>query len=184
MAALTEAERNDAIKRLGEVVGELVLDSQASTAIVFSSILEEHLRAAMAVKMPNINNRVGKVLFEGYGPLATFRSKIDLAYALAILTKEQFDDAHNIRKIRNKFAHTSKKVNFETPTVIEICKRLSTYDVKEKKLLNVYAAAIDALVQHLSKEFDIGVVVRALHEKAEYAPPEARSSLATKSGSD
>lgn len=70
-------------KQLRDGLGTLLLDSQASTAIVFTSALEEHLRAAMAVKMPNMNSRLEQILFEGYAPLATFKSKIDVSLALA-----------------------------------------------------------------------------------------------------
>jgi DNA-binding MltR family transcriptional regulator len=157
----------ESFKRLRDGIGTLLLDNQASTAIVFTSALEEHLRIALAAKMPNTNSRVEKILFEGYGPLATFRSKIDVAFALGIFTDKQTKDAHNIRRVRNKFAHTAKKLNFETPTVIALCKKLSTYDSKETKLMNTYVKAIDELVEHLNKEFKTSVMVRALRDKAD-----------------
>jgi DNA-binding MltR family transcriptional regulator len=171
-----QSSANDpTLTRLQEAVGSLLLDSQASTAIIFTSLLEEHLRAAMAVKMDKMNSRMEKILFEGYGPLASLRSKIDVALALGILTDNQYKNAHNIRKVRNKFAHTPKKLNFETPTIAEICKRLSTYDGKEMKLMNTFVKAIDELVEHLNKEFKTAAMVRALRQTAEN-PPESRSA--------
>ena len=97
-----------------------------------------------------------------------------MALALGIFTDKQSKDAHNIRKIRNKFAHTAKKLNFETPTVVALCRKLSTYDSSETKLMNTYVKAIDELVQHLNKEFKTSAMVRALLDKAgQGGPPTA-----------
>src|SRR5262249_7464260 len=41
------------------------------------------------------------VLFQGYGPLATFVAKIDIACALGIVTAKQRANLHVIRTIRN-----------------------------------------------------------------------------------
>jgi DNA-binding MltR family transcriptional regulator len=89
-----------------------------------------------------------------------------VAFALGIFTDEQSKDAHNIRRIRNKFAHTAKKLDFETPAVVVLCKRLSTYDSKETKLMSTYLKAIDELIEHLTKEFKTSVMVAALRNKA------------------
>jgi DNA-binding MltR family transcriptional regulator len=161
----------ESFKQLRDGIGTLLLDNQASTAIIFSSALEEHLRLAMVVKMPNMNSRVEQTLFTGYGPFSTFQGKIDVAFALGIFTDKQSKDAHNIRRIRNKFAHTATKLNFETPTVIELCKKLSTYDASETKLMNTYLKAIDVLVEHLNKEFKTSVMVRALRDKVGQGRP-------------
>jgi hypothetical protein len=52
----TQAD-NESFKRLREAVGTLLLDSQASTAIVFTSALEKHLRIPMAAKMTIMNSQ-------------------------------------------------------------------------------------------------------------------------------
>jgi len=161
----------ESFRQLRDGLGTLLLDSQASTAIIFTSALEEHLRAAMAMKMPNMNSRLEQILFEGYAPLATFKSKIDVSLALGIFTEQQAKDAHNIRKIRNRFAHTAKKLNFETPTIIALCKKLSVYDDKETKLMKTYVKAIDDLVEHLNKEFKTSAIVRALRDRAGEGKP-------------
>jgi hypothetical protein len=46
------------------------------------------------------------------GPASTFSAKILICYAFGLINKDAFDDLNKIRKIRNKFAHTSEKVDF------------------------------------------------------------------------
>jgi hypothetical protein len=48
-------------------------------------------------------------LIEGFNaPLGTFSSRIKAAYAIGLITKEQFLDLERLRKIRNEFAHSWK----------------------------------------------------------------------------
>src|SRR6185295_14834083 len=104
----------DDLRQLVEGAQGLLLDTEASTAIRYTSSLEEHLRMALCLKMPNMNRRMEAVLFEGYGPLSTFRSKIDIALALDVLTEKLHQDAQTIRKIRNKFAHSSRNLRLDS----------------------------------------------------------------------
>jgi len=133
--------------------------------------LETYIRNAVTLKMPNIHKKLEKTLFEGYGPLSTFRSKIDLAYALEIFYEEQHDDAQSIRKIRNTFAHTTKKLNFSTQLVIDNCKNLSTYDGERTDFHAVFEEAIAALVAHLEKNIQVSqtafLLARGSNAKAE-----------------
>jgi len=75
-----------------------------------------------------------------------------LAYALEIFNEEQHDDAQSIRKIRNNFAHTTKKLNFKTQLVIDNCKNLSTWDGVRVDFDKVFDEAIAALVAYLEKK--------------------------------
>ena len=88
----------------------------------------------------------------GIRPAERLRAKIDLAYALEIFNEEQHDDAQSIRKIRNNFAHTTKKLNFKTQLVIDNCKNLSTWDGVRVDFDKVFDEAIAALVAYLEKK--------------------------------
>ncbi|OOG87040.1 hypothetical protein B0E41_04845 [Hydrogenophaga sp. A37] len=51
-------------------------------------------------------------LIDGFNaPLGTFSSRIKAAYAMGLITKDQFIDLERLRKIRNEFAHSWKPVN-------------------------------------------------------------------------
>ena len=57
-------------------------------------------------------------LVEGFNaPLGTFSSRIKAAYAIGLITKEQFLDLERLRKIRNEFAHSWKPVDISKQKV-------------------------------------------------------------------
>ena len=58
----------------------------------------------------------GDDLFEGDGPLSTFRSKIDLSYRLGLIDGACSRALHLIRRIRNDFAHEVSTVALNTGT--------------------------------------------------------------------
>jgi hypothetical protein len=58
-----------------------------------------------------------------------FKVLIDKAVKQAIVTTRQGMELHNIREIRNVFAHTLTPVTFETPGVAGVCKKLFHHPV-------------------------------------------------------
>lgn len=67
------------------------------------------------------NKKIYERLFESNGALATFSSKIDLAFLLGLIPKNIFDDLHLLRKIRNDFAHNASFMTFESNPIKERC---------------------------------------------------------------
>ncbi len=60
-------------------------------------------------------------LIEGFNaPLGTFSSRTKAAYAIGLITKEQFLDLERLRKIRNEFAHSWKPVDISKPKVVAL----------------------------------------------------------------
>lgn len=59
-----------------------------------------------------IPDRKIKDIFDLSGPLSSFSSKSLLCYAFGYISKDVFDDLTKIRKLRNKFAHSTIKVDF------------------------------------------------------------------------
>jgi DNA-binding MltR family transcriptional regulator len=57
-------------------------------------------------------------LIEGFNaPLGTFSSRIKAAYAIGLITKDQFLDLERLRKIRNEFAHSWKPIDLSKQKV-------------------------------------------------------------------
>lgn len=56
--------------------------------------------------MPSINAKLRKGIFNGYGPLASFSARIDVAYALGIIDQSLFKLLHAVRELRNSLAHS------------------------------------------------------------------------------
>lgn len=151
----------DTFKKLGIDLEAVLRSTHASTCITAAALVDEQIAQALRLKMVNLNADLRKRLFKGYGPLSSFSARIDIAYALGMLSKDIAKEAHTIRGIRNKFAHATKRVNIDSPGIKEECEKLSTYTTGEN-LLRVYMEAILKISKHLDEEVKRYETVQAL----------------------
>lgn len=56
-------------------------------------------------------------------PLGTFSSKIEIAFAMGVISEREYKDIVTIKNIRNKFAHNIA-VSFDDNAIIDLCKNL------------------------------------------------------------
>lgn len=82
---LVEAQRHQLIN-YSQVVDSYKQESDRSSAILAASFLEEILEKA--IKSFLIEDQFADTLFRGHSPLSTFSAKIDVAYALGLITKD------------------------------------------------------------------------------------------------
>lgn len=94
--------------------------TDASTVMVGAAILDNGLESAIATRMPGLNNRLKQKLFEGYGPLATFAAKIDVALAFGLVDVETHKKLHVVKRVRNEFAHSPDTVTFESQEIVSM----------------------------------------------------------------
>ena len=81
------------------------------SGVLLDSMLESLLRKVMLPTVPND-------VFAAQGVLASFSSKINVAYYLGHISNDEFTELHLIRKIRNDFAHAiDHNLTFSTPPV-------------------------------------------------------------------
>ncbi|MYG52497.1 MAG: hypothetical protein F4204_09145 [Rhodospirillaceae bacterium] len=102
----------------------LIDESDRGAAILAASNFEERLRERITSRFVDLNRKMEKRIFEGYGPLSTFAAKIDIAYALQLYDERTRGGLHTIRKIRNIFAHSSAPLEFNDEKVAELCRKL------------------------------------------------------------
>jgi hypothetical protein len=88
-------------------------------AAYLDSQLEELIRASIVDDAD-----VADELLSQSKPLATFSSRIDLAYLLGHIGKMVRRDLHLIRKIRNDFGHTSTPLDFTHPPIAARCREM------------------------------------------------------------
>lgn len=97
-------------------------------------------------------------LLEGFNaPLGTFSSRIRAAYALGLVTKDQFDDLEHLRKIRNKFSHTWQPISFSDPTITGHIKAINynyVDDVFPETLIDKVRSSISFLLIELQVAAD------------------------------
>jgi hypothetical protein len=101
----------------------LGMETDQGVALVSAAYLGEELRMLLE-KMFVHSPKTIHALFEGAGPLATFSSRIDLAFAVGLLSQEPHRLLHLIRKIRNDFAHQHHEMSFTDEGIAARCQKL------------------------------------------------------------
>ncbi len=69
------------------------------------------------------DKKIESLVDGGYAPLGAFSSRITACYAFGLITPDEHHDLHQLRKIRNDFAH-GMHTSFETQSVIDRCATL------------------------------------------------------------
>lgn len=71
-------------------------------------------------------------LIDGFNaPLGTLSSRIRAAYALGLVTEDQFEDLERLRKIRNAFSHTWKPTSFSDPGISDHVRAINYSNVDD-----------------------------------------------------
>lgn len=119
--AVTEDEVFGGINLLTRSLDELddrglVLSLSAFAEDALGSLLKAYLIASEASAQ----------LLEGFNaPLGTLSARTKAAYAMGLITKEQFSDLERLRKIRNEFAHTWKPVSLAHPKLVALVQAMT-----------------------------------------------------------
>ena len=89
------------------------------SAAYLDSQLEELIRASLVD-----DSKIADEFLSQSKPLASFSSRIDLAFLLGRIGKMVHRDLHLIRKIRNDFGHTSTPLDFTHPPIAARCREM------------------------------------------------------------
>ena len=110
---------------------KLFEDKKRVEVITWDAFFDNYLKFSLVMHFSrNENDKNVKELFDpNRGPLVSLPTKARIAYALGLIEQTTLDDLKQIRKMRNKFAH-SIKINFADKEIVGIVKDLSTVDDK------------------------------------------------------
>jgi len=97
--------------------------SDRAAAIVAGVFLDEILEELLRTFLVE-SSKGDKELFSGNGVLSNFSSKIEMSFRLGLISAEEHRTIHNIRDIRNKFAHVLSGISFQTDSVAARCKNI------------------------------------------------------------
>jgi hypothetical protein len=132
---VTSNSDNDALaeelKKHGVDLATVVRETHADTMIRVASLLEETFELALRNNMLKSGQKINERMFKRDSELGTLAKKIDKAGDLTLLDGVAFADAHLVRKIRNKFAHRTERLHFDSRSVVELARQLSTYEKAE-----------------------------------------------------
>ena len=128
---------------------ELDKESDRALVILAASYLENLLWELIGTIMQVEEKDVNKLLFEeSNAPLSTFSSRINMAYCLGLIDKDQKSDLDQIRHIRNEFAHKFFDISFQTRSIADRCRTLKAASVggKTKAARDLYKIASIRLI--------------------------------------
>ncbi|UVK36839.1 Abi family protein [Mesorhizobium sp. AR10] len=143
------------LKEIPAMVLAIEKRSHAGFALVAGQILDTTLEEVLVNHMPGLNKDMRKRLFSGFGPLATFSSRIHIAEALGLIDKTFAKELHKMRVIRNMFAHSMRTLHFEDEKVLELLAKLSEPSngrLPQKHFVEAVAEAVKALTPLMKTE--------------------------------
>lgn len=104
------------VKEFMDFRNSLMQESDRGSVLMAAAFIEDKISLLLESYFIN-NATVCKRLLKGNGALATFSSKIDLAFLLGLIPENIFYDLHLLRRIRNNFAHNASALTFDTPSI-------------------------------------------------------------------
>jgi len=97
------------LNRLTQILGQL---DERGLVLALAAFAEEALGDLIEAFL--ISGDPAKQLLEGFNaPLGTFSARIKMSYSLGLVTKRQYEDLDQLRKIRNEFAHKWEPISFD-----------------------------------------------------------------------
>ena len=107
---------------------ETLLSVLAEHVRYYEMFADESDRGAAVLAHALFDDRLEKVLRSCNGALKgrgfQFRVKIEIAYALRLFDEETRNGLRVINKIRNEFAHSIEKIDFQDEEIAVLCSRL------------------------------------------------------------
>lgn len=95
-------------------------------ALALAAFAEDTLGRLLLIYL--IDGKQAKNLVEGFNaPLGTLATRVKAAYAMGLLTPEQYEDLEIARKIRNEFAHNWEGVSLDRPDIKSMIGQLHRY---------------------------------------------------------
>jgi hypothetical protein len=162
---------NNLTQEFVEHVRTLTNQTHAGYALVGASAIDNSLEEALLTRMVPLSSTLAERLFEGYGPLASFSSRIDIAFALGIISAETRSHLLTIKQIRNEFAHTYVSLTFGSPSIRKWCATLPGYrrEATDAEALDLYLEVLENIIEDL-KKLTAASEQPSSHEKSQTIP--------------
>ena len=95
-------------------------ETDRGCALTAAAYLDDMLTSLLTEYLVD-DKKVVDQFFASAGPLSSFSAKIDMTYALGLLSAETRSSLHVLRRIRNDFAHVAAGVAFREDVVASRC---------------------------------------------------------------
>ncbi len=113
-----KSDINDNLPRLiSEHADQLNPESERGTVIVSAALMDEALEDLIKARLVSSPGHEDELFAGPYAPLGSFSAKTDFAYRLGLIGLSTRNSLHQIRKLRNDFAHSSVIESFDSSKV-------------------------------------------------------------------
>lgn len=102
-------------------------ESERGAAVLAGSYIENYLAVFLEALMVDTSKDLRERIFGAHGSLNSFAQRIDFAQAFGHLSPNICHDLHQVRKIRNHFAHHPKEASFAESPVREYLRSMKLY---------------------------------------------------------
>jgi hypothetical protein len=132
---------------------QLARESERGAVIVSAALIDEALEDLIKAKLMPSPKKEDELFVGTYAPLESFSAKTDFAYRLGLIGISTRNSLHQIRKLRNDFAHLSAIETFESNKVQNRVREIFRLN---KNMLDAIWLAVrernDPRVEKLTKE--------------------------------
>lgn len=132
---------------LAAIIADLGTKSQTAVALVSAAALEQALEVLLLTKMRPLSNTKAEDIFSGYGPLASFSAKTDIAYAFELIDDGVYADLRTIKSIRNAFAHAVETTHFHSDEIKKLIRRFEGWNGRPDPMVQFKQRAEFCLAQ-------------------------------------
>ena len=127
----------------------LTAESDRGCALFAAAYLDASVSDLLYVSLVS-NKSIEKDMFEGTAPLATFSSRIKMAYYLGLISSACRRDLDIIRSVRNDFAHKLDVNSFGIESVRDRCRSLVfSYREKQDEPRDHFIASVLGVLGHI-----------------------------------
>lgn len=162
MDADTEALFKGLKEKFGLDFADVLRDTHSGTAMRVASIVGDTLALGIKSKLLAEGKAANERMFKKDGQYGTLEKRIDGAHELGLIDDVTRDDAHLMRRVRNKFGHLKDRLHFDSSKVVDLIKKMSTYEAAEHNQDAFLHAAGNVSEQ-------VGKAIKAARKKREEA---------------
>jgi DNA-binding MltR family transcriptional regulator len=139
-------KREHTNEQIVAVLKEIDAQTDRGAAIVAAAVLEEILEITLQGRMVELNRKHYDVFFGLNGPAGNFSSKIELLFALGLCSESHYGLLHQIREIRNKFAHRIDSLDFDNELIAPLIDKLGPTTLKSDSRRQRFSSMIGVLM--------------------------------------
>jgi hypothetical protein len=109
----------DFYEDISDAMDAFAEESDRGVVLISAALIDETLGEIIRKKLVSSKNRNDELFEIPYAPLKSFSAKINFSYRLGLISKKTHLAFHQIRDIRNEFAHGFLPTSFEDQTVFD-----------------------------------------------------------------